>query len=232
VVSSDNLWLQEVYGYAMPQLLVHVPPHPFLRHWLTLARDRHTPTPLFRTAIAEMGKWLTYEAIRDCLPTNPVTIETPLGETTGQVIDGSASLAFVPILRAGLAMLDGCLPLLPTAKVYHLGLVRNETTLQPSCYLNRLPDQFQPQCLILIPEPMLATGGSMIQALKLLQERGANFSLVRILNIICAPPALRQINALFPEVQIYSCAIDEVVNQQGWIVPGLGDAGDRSFGTD
>ncbi len=215
----------------MPQLLVHVPPHPFLRHWLTLARDRHTPTPLFRTAIAEMGRWLTYEAVRDCLPTAQVTVETPLGEATGQVIDGTAPIAFVPILRAGLALLDGCLPLLPTAQVYHLGLVRDEQTLQPSCYLNRLPAQLPPQSLILIAEPMLATGGTMVYALKLLQERGANFARVRILNVICAPPALRQINALFPEVQIYSCAIDEVVNEQGWIVPGLGDAGDRSFGT-
>jgi uracil phosphoribosyltransferase len=215
----------------MPQLLVHVPPHPFLRHWLTLARDRHTPTPLFRTAIAEIGKWLTYEAVRDCLPTTEVTVETPLGEARGQVIDSTAPVAFVPILRAGLALLEGCLPLLPSAKVYHLGLVRDEQTLQPSCYLNRLPAQFDPQCLVLIAEPMLATGGSVIQALKLLQERGVNFSLVRILNVICAPPALRQINALFPAVQIYSCAIDEVVNDQGWIVPGLGDAGDRSFGT-
>ncbi len=215
----------------MPQLLVHVPPHPFLRHWLTLARDRHTPTPLFRTAIAEMGRWLTYEAVRDCLPTAQVTVETPLGEATGQVIDGTAPIVFVPILRAGLALLDGCLPLLPTAQVYHLGLVRDEQTIQPSCYLNRLPAQLPPQSLILIAEPMLATGGTMVYALKLLQERGANFARVRILNVICAPPALRQINALFPEVQIYSCAIDEVVNEQGWIVPGLGDAGDRSFGT-
>ncbi len=215
----------------MPQLLVHVPPHPFLRHWLTLARDRHTPTPLFRTAIAEMGRWLTYEAVRDCLPTTQVTVETPLGEATGQVIDGTAPIAFVPILRAGLALLDGCLPLLPTAQVYHLGLVRDEQTLQPSCYLNCLPAQLPTQSLILIAEPMLATGGTVIQALKLLQERGANFARVRILNVICAPPALRQINALFPEVQIYSCAIDELVNAQGWIIPGLGDAGDRSFGT-
>lgn len=215
----------------MPQLLVHVPPHPFLRHWLSIARDRHTPMPLFRTAIAEMGKWLTYEALREFLPTVPVAIETPLEKTTGQILDGSVPIAFVPILRAGLALLDGALPLLPTAKIYHLGLVRDEETLQASCYVDRVPAQIDPQSLILIPEPMLATGASIISALDLLFSRGADPSRTRILNIICAPPALRLINARFPQVQIYTAAIDEVVNEKGWIVPGLGDAGDRSFGT-
>jgi uracil phosphoribosyltransferase len=215
----------------MPQLLVHVPPHPFLRHWLTIARDCHTPTPLFRTAIAEMGKWLTYEAVREFFPTVPVSIETPLDQTTGQILDSTVPLAFVPILRAGLALLDGALPLLPTAKVYHLGLVRDESTLQASCYVDRVPPAIDPQSLILICEPMLATGGSIMSALSLLTSRGAQPSRIRILNIICAPPALRLVNAQFPQVQIYTAAIDEVVNEKGWIVPGLGDAGDRAFGT-
>ena len=196
-----------------PQLRVYVPPHPIIRHWLTIAREKHTPVPLFRTAMIEMGKWLTYEA-------------------TGQLIDGSIPLAFVPILRAGLSMLEGCQSLLPTASVYHLGLVRNEDTLDASCYLNRLPAKFEPETRIFIVEPMMATGGSIITTLKMLTERGADPALIRIINALCAPPALQLINQQFPAVQIYSGCIDEVVNEKGWIVPGLGDAGDRSFGTE
>ena len=180
----------------------------------------------------EMGKWLTYEAVREFLPTQEVNIETPLASATGQLIDGSIPLAFVPILRAGLSMLEGCQSLLPTASVYHLGLVRNEETLDASCYLNRLPAKFEPETRIFIVEPMMATGGSIITTLKMLTERGADPALIRIINALCAPPALQLINQQFPAVQIYSGCIDEVVNEKGWIVPGLGDAGDRSFGTE
>ena len=215
-----------------PQLRVYVPPHPIIRHWLTIAREKHTPVPLFRTAMIEMGKWLTYEAVREFLPTQEVNIETPLASATGQLIDGSIPLAFVPILRAGLSMLEGCQSLLPTASVYHLGLVRNEDTLDASCYLNRLPAKFEPETRIFIVEPMMATGGSIITTLKMLTERGADPALIRIINALCAPPALQLINQQFPAVQIYSGCIDEVVNEKGWIVPGLGDAGDRSFGTE
>jgi len=128
-------------------------------------------------------------------------------------------------------MLEGCQSVLPAAQVFHLGLVRNEETLQASCYLDRLPHQFDPQMLILIVEPMMATGGSIMTTLQLLSDRGADLAKVRIINALCAPPALQLINQKFPTVQIYSACIDEVVNEKGWIVPGLGDAGDRSFGT-
>lgn len=214
-----------------PQLRVYVPPHPVIRHWLTIAREKHTPVPLFRTAMNEMGKWLTYEAIREFLPVQPVDIETPLGTASGHLIDGSIPLAFVPILRAGLSMLEGCQSLLPTANVYHLGLVRNEETLEASCYLNRLPERFAPETRVFIVEPMMATGGSIRTTLKMLTERGVDASLIRIINALCAPPALQLINQQFPAIQIYSGCIDEVVDDNGWIVPGLGDAGDRSFGT-
>ena len=214
------------------QLRVYVPPHPIIRHWLTIAREKHTPVPLFRTAMVEMGKWLTYEAVREFLPVQEVNVETPLANASGQLIDGSIPLALVPILRAGLSMLEGCQNLLPTANIYHLGLVRNEETLEASCYLNRLPESFEPQTRILIVEPMMATGGSIITTLKMLTERGADASFIRIINALCAPPALQLINQQFPDVQIYSGCIDEVVNEKGWIVPGLGDAGDRSFGTE
>jgi uracil phosphoribosyltransferase len=214
-----------------PQLRVYVPPHPIIRHWITIAREKHTPVPLFRTAMSELGKWLTYEAVREFLPVQEVNIETPLANASGHLIDASIPLAFVPVLRAGLSMLEGCQTLLPTASVYHLGLVRNEETLEASCYLNRLPERFEPQTHIFIVEPMLATGGSIMTTLKLLTERGADPSLIRVINALCAPPALKLVNQHFPAVQIYSACIDEVVNDQGWIVPGLGDAGDRSFGT-
>ena len=213
------------------QLRIYVPPHPLIRHWLTIAREKHTPVPLFRTAMNEIGKWLTYEAIRELLPMQEVNVETPLGTSTGQVIDQAMPIAFVPILRAGLAMLEGCQSLLPAANVFHLGLVRNEETLKASCYLDRLPAQFDPQMIILIVEPMMATGGSIISTLQLLSDRGADLTKVRIINALCAPPALQLINQQFSSVQIYSACIDEVVNEKGWIVPGLGDAGDRSFGT-
>ncbi|OIP74830.1 MAG: uracil phosphoribosyltransferase [Oscillatoriales cyanobacterium CG2_30_44_21] len=214
-----------------PQLRIYVPPHPLIRHWLTIAREKHTPVPLFRTAMSEMGKWLTYEAIREFLPIQEVNIETPITTASGLLIDGSVPIAFVPILRAGLSMLEGCQTLLPSATVYHLGLVRNEETLEASCYLNRLTQRFAPETRIFIVEPMMATGGSIISTLKILTERGADPSLIRIINALCAPPALQLIGQQFPEVQIYSGCIDEVVNEKGWIVPGLGDAGDRAFGT-
>lgn len=215
----------------MAQLRIYVPPHPLIRHWLTVARDKHTPVAMFRTAIHELGRWLTYEAIRDWLPTQEVTVETPLQPAPGQVIDYAAPLAIAPILRAGLALLDGCQPLLPTASIYHLGFVRDETTLKASCYLNKLPDKFNPQTRILVLEPMMATGGTIISVLEMLEARQIDLNLVRIINVICAPPALQQIGQKFAAVQVYSACIDEVVNEQGWIVPGLGDSGDRSFGT-
>ncbi|MDX1976206.1 MAG: uracil phosphoribosyltransferase [Pseudanabaenaceae cyanobacterium bins.68] len=215
------------------QLKVYVKDHPLIRHWLTVARDRYTPTPLFRTAIAEMSRWLTYEAIRDWLPTQAVMVETPLTQSVeGQVINPGIDLAIVPILRAGLGMLENCLTILPGAKIYHLGLVRDEATLQPSCYLDRLPHQLNPNTQVLILEPMMATGGSIIQALDLIVAKGADPNCIRVLNIICAPPALQKIGQSYPQIQIYSAMIDPEVSAQGWILPGLGDAGDRTFGTD
>jgi len=213
------------------QLRIYVPPHPLIRHWLTVARDKNTPVALFRTAMQELGRWLTYEAIKEWLPVQEVTIETPLQPTNGQVIDFNAPLAIIPILRAGLALLDGCQTLLPTASIYHLGFVRDEETLQASCYLNKLPDRFAPQTRILITEPMMATGATIMSTLEMISSRGADLSLVRIISVLCAPPALQLIGARYPSLQIYAANIDEVVNEKGWIVPGLGDAGDRTFGT-
>jgi uracil phosphoribosyltransferase len=213
------------------QLKVFVKKHPLIDHWLTIARDKNTPVPIFRTAMQELGKWLTYEAIRDWLPTVTVNVETPLAVASGEAIDPSIPLAIAPILRAGLALLESCLALVPNASIYHLGFVRNEDTLENSLYLNKLPDRLAPNTRILITEPMMATGGTIISALDLLTQAGADPSLIRIINVVCAPPALQKINQKYPSVQIYTAIIDEIVNDQGWIVPGLGDAGDRSFGT-
>lgn len=213
------------------QLKVFVKKHPLIDHWLTIARDKNTPMPIFRSAMQELGKWLTYEAIRDWLPTQLVNVETPLAVAKGEVIDPTVALAIVPILRAGLTLLESCQSLVPNAAIYHLGLVRDEATLVSSLYLNKLPAEIAPQTRILITEPMLATGGTIMSVLELLTARGADPSLIRIINVVCAPPALQKLNQAFPAVQIYTAMIDEVVNGQGWIVPGLGDAGDRSFGT-
>jgi uracil phosphoribosyltransferase len=213
------------------QLRIYVPPHPLVKHWLGVARDRITPMPLFRTAMTELGRWLTYEAIRDWLPTLETTVETPLQSCPASFIDPATPLAVVPILRAGLTMLEGAQLVLPTARTYHLGIVRNEETLEPSCYLNKLPTAFEPQTRVLITEPMLATGGSIMTAMGELTQRGVDPGLVRIISAVTAPPALQRLSAEYPGLQIYAAAIDETLNEHGFIVPGLGDAGDRAFGT-
>jgi len=213
------------------QLHVHVPPHPLIKHWLGVVRDRDTPTTLFRAAMTELGRWLTYEACRDWLPTLDTQVETPLMTTEATFIDPQVPVAVVPILRAGLALLDGALELLPLAAIYHLGLSRNEETLEPSCYLNKLPDRFAPETRLLIPEPMLATGGSLLMAMAELTQRGIDPAYVRVVSVVVAPPALQKLNALYPAIKIYTATIDEGLNEQGFIFPGLGDAGDRAFGT-
>jgi uracil phosphoribosyltransferase len=213
------------------QLRIFVPPHPLVKHWLGVARDAITPMPLFRTAMTELGRWLTYEAIRDWLPTLETTVETPLQPCPATFIDPATPLAVVPILRAGLTMLEGAQLVLPTARTYHLGIVRNEETLEPSCYLNKLPAAFESQTRVLITEPMLATGGSIMAAMGELTQRGIDPGLVRIISAVTAPPALQRLSAEYPGLQIYAAAIDETLNEHGFIVPGLGDAGDRAFGT-
>jgi uracil phosphoribosyltransferase len=213
------------------QLRVYVPPHPLIKHWLGVARDAGTPSVLFKSAMTELGRWLTYEAVRDWLPTEEMMVETPLAPCPVNMINPEIPLAVVPILRAGLALLDGAQTLLPLASVYHLGLVRNEQTLEASCYLNKLPQQFDPRTRVLIPEPMLATGGSIMMAMAELTRRGVDPALTRIISVVAAPPALQKLNAAYPGLVIYTATIDEGVNSQGFIVPGLGDAGDRTFGT-
>jgi uracil phosphoribosyltransferase len=202
-----------------------------IKHWLGIARDENTPPTLFKTAMIELGRWLTYEASREWLATIDTQIKTPLAECDATFINPQIPIAVVPILRAGLALLEGAQTLLPLASTYHLGLVRDEETLQPTCYLNKLPVQFAPQTRILILEPMLATGGSIIKAMEEITNREGNPNLMRIVSVVAASSALQKLSQAYPSLNIYTAMIDQELNSQGYIVPGLGDAGDRSFGT-
>ena len=214
------------------QLRIHVPPHPLIKHWLGVLRDGNTPSAVFRSAMTEMGRWLTYEAIRnDWLPTIDTTLETPLASCPATFIDPEMPLMVIPILRAGLALMEGVQAALPTASVYHLGFVRNEETLEASCYLNKLPEHVDPNTRVLISEPMLATGGTMMATMAELVKRGVDPSLVRVVSVVTAPPALQKLAEAYPQLVIYTGIIDEGLDENGFIVPGLGDAGDRTFGT-
>ncbi len=213
------------------QLRVYVPPHPLVKHWLAIARDSATPPALFRTAMIELGRWLTYEAARDWLPTIETTVQTPLTECPATYVNPTVPIAIIPILRAGLALMEGIQGVVPSASVYHLGMVRNEETLECTNYLNKLPPQFAPETRVIISEPMLATGGTIMATLEELTSRKIDPALIRIISIVTAPPALQRLSQAYPSLQIYSAIIDEGLNSKGYIVPGLGDAGDRTFGT-
>ena len=213
------------------QLRIYVPEHPLIKHWLAVARDEQTPSVLFKSAMNELGRWLAYEAVRNWLPTVEDKVKTPLTECDATFINPEIPIAVVPILRAGLALLDGTQNILPLASIYHLGLARDESTLEPSCYLNKLPPNFTPETRILILEPMLATGGSIMTAMAEIVSRGANPEHIRLVSIVAAPPALQKLSEKYPQLQIYAAMIDEGLNSQGYIIPGLGDAGDRAFGT-
>ncbi|MBE9069784.1 uracil phosphoribosyltransferase [Leptolyngbya cf. ectocarpi LEGE 11479] len=214
------------------QLRIHVPPHPLIKHWLGVLRDVNTPSAVFRSAMTEMGRWLTYEAIRnDWLPILETTVETPLTTCPAAFIHPETPVMVVPILRAGLALMEGVQDALPTASVYHLGFARNEATLEAECYVNKLPEQIDPTTRVLISEPMLATGGTIMATMAELTKRGVDPSLVRIVSVVTAPPALQKLAEAYPQLVIYAGIIDEGLDENGFIVPGLGDAGDRTFGT-
>ncbi len=230
VNQHPNSNLKSKIGMTL-QLRVYVPPHPLIQHWLGISRDAQTPSVLFKTAMTELGRWLTYEAVREWLPTVETTVQTPLAECPATFVDPEAPLVVVPILRAGLALLEGAQTVLPLASTYHLGLVRDEQTLEPSCYLNKLPTQFKVQTRVLIADPMLATGGSIMAAMAELTSRGIEPELVRIISVVAARPALQRLSVAYPGLNVYTATIDEGLNSHGYIVPGLGDAGDRAFGT-
>ncbi|NJM97272.1 MAG: uracil phosphoribosyltransferase [Phormidesmis sp. RL_2_1] len=214
-----------------PQLRIYVPPHPLIKHWLAVLRSASTPTAVFRSAMTELGRWLAYEAVRDWLPTMEMQIETPMATCSATFVDPEVPIAIVPILRAGLALVEGIQSAVPTGRTYHIGLARNEETLEPMWYLNKLPERFAPDTRIIISEPMLATGGTIIATMAELIARGVDPALVRIISVVTAPPALQKLAKDYPSLAVYAAIIDEGLDENGFIVPGLGDAGDRTFGT-
>ena len=209
-----------------------MPPHPLVKHWVAILRNKETPSAIFRSAAAELGRILIYEAIREWIPMIEGETETPLGETADvSFIDPMKPVKVVPILRAGLVLLENTSTILPASETYHVGYVRNESTLESTCYLNKLPEKFNAEDKIMITDPMMATGGTMIHVVRDIVSRGADPANIRIICIVAAPPALQKLNAEFPGVVVYSGMIDPEINEKGYIVPGLGDAGDRAYGT-
>ncbi len=205
---------------------VFVMDHPLIQHKLTFLRDKNTGSKEFRALVGEIAMLMCYEATRD-LPLQDVKIETPMGEATTKVIAGR-KLAFVPILRAGLGMVDGVLALVPAAKVGHIGLYRDHETLKPVEYYNKLPQDISEREVIVL-DPMLATGGSAIDAISIIKRSGPKN--IKFMCIIAAPEGISALTEAHPDVQVYCAAVDQKLNEIGYIVPGLGDAGDRIFGT-
>lgn len=200
--------------------------HPLIMHKISLIRDKNCGTREFRTVIGEIATLMGYEILRD-LETELVEIETPMEKAMVPMIKGK-KLAVVPILRAGLGMVDGILSLVPTAKVGHVGMYRDEETLQPKEYYCKLPEDID-QRLALIVDPMLATGGSADAAIEFVKKQGAKQ--IKFASIIAAPEGIKMLTEKHPDIQIYCGSIDRQLNENGYILPGLGDAGDRIFGT-
>ena len=206
--------------------VVEIVDHPLIQHKISLLRDRNTGTKEFRDLVSEVAMLLCYEATRD-LPTEEVEVETPIALARTKVLAGR-KLALVPILRAGLGMVDGMLSMIPAAKVGHIGLYRDEETLKPVEYYCKLPSDIDER-EVLVLDPMLATGGSAVDAITLIKKRGAKH--IKFIGLIGAPEGVEALRTAHPDVQIYLGALDECLDQKGYIVPGLGDAGDRIYGT-
>lgn len=205
---------------------VHVINHPLIQHKLSLMRSIETSTKSFRQLLNEIGMLLCYEVLRD-LPLEPIEIETPICKTLQPHLSGK-KLVFAPILRAGLGFLDGMLELVPSARVAHIGLYRDAETLEAVEYYFKAPSDIADRLVVVI-DPMLATGHSAIAAIKQLKNRGANN--IRFMCLVAAPEGVANLQSALPEISIWTAAIDEKLNDHGYIVPGLGDAGDRIFGT-
>ncbi|MBQ9994041.1 MAG: uracil phosphoribosyltransferase [Clostridia bacterium] len=205
---------------------LHVIDHPLVQHKLTIMRDKNTGAKDFRELLDEIAMLVGYEVTRD-LPLCDVEIETPLTPMLGKAIEGK-KLAIVPILRAGLGMVDGLLRLVPAAKVGHIGLYRHPETHMPVEYYCKLPDDIENR-LVIITDPMLATGGSAVEAIRMLKLKGCTD--IRLMCLVAAPEGVDAIHSVHPDVEIFTAALDERLNEKAYILPGLGDAGDRLFGT-
>ena len=200
--------------------------HPLIRHKLAILRDRATPTKDFKQLVSEIAMLMTYEVTRG-LATEPVEIHTPLERTQGHKVAGK-KLTLVPILRAGLGMVEGITQLIPSARVGHIGLFRDHQTLKPVSYYFKVPSAEADRDFLVL-DPMLATGGSAVAAVHSLKEAGA--ARIRFLSLVAAPEGVEAMRRAHPDVMVYAAALDRQLNAQGYILPGLGDAGDRIFGT-
>jgi uracil phosphoribosyltransferase len=200
--------------------------HPMVQHKLTILRDKNTGVKEFRELVEELSLLMGYEVTRN-IPLEEVEVETPICKTRSKIMSGK-KLGVIPILRAGLGMVDGILKLVPTAEVGHVGLYRDPKTLKPVEYYCKLPTAVAERHLIVL-DPMLATGGSAVAAIGFLKEKGAKS--IKLVNIIAAPEGIETVLKVHPDVEIYVAAIDERLNDHGYIIPGLGDAGDRLYGT-
>ena len=205
---------------------LHVIDHPMIQHKLTIMRDKETGSKDFRQLLEEISLLMGYEITRD-IPLENVERETPICKMTAKKVSGR-KLAIVPILRAGMGMVEGLHTLVPVAKVGHIGLYRNETTHEPVVYYCKLPEDIQKR-LVIVTDPMLATGGSACDAVKMLKDRGCKN--IRLMCLVAAPEGIEKVRKEHPDVDIYVAAVDDHLNADAYIVPGLGDAGDRIFGT-
>ena len=206
----------------------HVLDHPLIQHKLTMIRQKDCGTKVFREVVNEISMLMAYEVSRD-LPLEDVEIETPLVKTTLKTLAGK-KVAIIPILRAGLGMVDGILELIPAAKIGHVGMYRDHDTLQPVEYFVILPSDISERQLFVV-DPMLATGGSAVAAIDALLKRGAQPNSIKFCCLVAAPEGVETLRSAHPEIDIYAAALDERLNEHGYILPGLGDAGDRLFGT-
>ena len=205
---------------------LHIINHPLIQHKLTILRDKETGSKDFRELLKEISMLMGYELTKD-LPLTEIEIETPMMKMKSKVIPGR-KLAIVPVLRAGLGMVEGLLNLLPVAKVGHIGLYRDHETCQPVYYYSKLPDDIGKR-LVIVVDPMLATGGSASDAIALLKNEGC--SSIRLMCLVAAPQGVETIQTNHPDVEIFIAALDDGLNEHAYILPGLGDAGDRIFGT-
>ncbi len=200
--------------------------HPLVQHKVAIMRDKHTGTKAFKELVSELATLITYEATRD-LALKDVKVETPVATAECKMLEGK-KMAIVPILRAGLGMVEGVQTIIPAAKVGHIGLYRDPETLKPVEYYCKMPADIGERDVFVV-DPMLATGGSACDAIRLIKERGAKN--IKFLGLIAAPEGIKALREAHPDVDIYVAALDEKLNEHGYIVPGLGDAGDRIFGT-
>lgn len=207
-------------------LNIHVIDHPLVRHKLSLMREKETSTYKFRTLTNELGRLMAYEASRD-FEIESFSMQGWCGEITGEQIKGK-TVTIVPILRAGLGMLDGVLDLLPTAKISMVGLQRDETTLEPVPFFEKFVNDIDRRPALIL-DPMLATGGSMVATIDMLKKHGCTN--IKALVLVAAPEGVRLVNEAHPDIKIYTAALDSHLNENGYIIPGLGDAGDKIFGT-